>query len=136
VDPAYLARVAGVQSRIDKADRLNKQVLAELTKLGDEAGTDLEREKAEELRELFRRAGALLRGARPESLCLYCKGERVTCMSCGDKRYATASQMAVTHPEVLKCGGEAACVAIAGQPPVLLTEWRKRTKNGEAAHGG
>ncbi len=126
------AEVEARQLHTDKADRLNQQLLAELTRMSilDPESNP----KSRELHALFRIAGAQLRLARPEWLCPYCKGEAdLPCMSCSGRRWWDASQITSAIPDELLLEGEQAHVVVDGRAPVPLAKWlARRAPNGEA----
>lgn len=87
------ATVVAQQEHIDKADRLNRQALAEITKLVTVDGVD--EDKAIELHRVFERAGEVLRAARPAAICRYCKLGTGNCMSCKNRRWVHAAIVAL-----------------------------------------
>lgn len=126
------AEVEARQLHTDKADRLNQQLLTELTRMS--AYDPESNPKSRELHALFRIAGAQLRLARPEWLCPYCKGQaELPCMSCSGRRWWDASQITSALPDELLLEGEQAHVVVDGRAPVPLAKWQaRRAPNGEA----
>jgi ParB-like chromosome segregation protein Spo0J len=125
------ALVTAAQAHLDKAAKLVTQAVAELNHLQNLDGYD--GTKAQDLREIVRRAGAVVRESRPEAVCPWCKGEpAITCMACRGQRFATKAQMAGDVPRELLARGAAAAVTVNGRL-VLLAEWRPSGEPGGAA---